>query len=371
MNQEDGDKIRICFMNSNRVWGGGEKWHFEAACHFRTLGYAVMVITNERSELHHKLEGQEGIILESVRISNLSFLNPFKIFHIRKLFNKHDCSAVILGLPIDLKVGGLAAKLAGVKKIIYRRGAAVPIKNSFSNRFLFRSILTGIITNSREIRNKIFQNNSLIIAESKVHIIYNGIDLHLWPKPETKTREDKHSQRLILGNAGRLVEQKGQKYLIPIAKQLKEKHIDFILYIAGEGKLEKSLKDECIRYKLEKEIVFLGFVENMHEFLTGLDIYLSPSLHEGSSHVIIEAMAAGKPVITFDISSMPELIENNETGYLIPFGETQPFTEKIVFLRNNRIELDNFAANARKQVERRFNFSKNIQQVIALIKETQ
>lgn len=371
MNQQSGDKIRICFMNSNMVWGGGEKWHYETACHFRDLGFAVMVITNKKSELHNKLEDQKGILLKSAQISNISFLNPFKIFHLRNLLKKQDISTVFLGLSTDVKLGGLAAKFAGVRNIIYRRGAAVPVKNSFLNRFLFRSVLTGIITNSREIRNKIFQKNPRIMDERNVHIIYNGIDPQKWSKPETFTRKDKSSQSLILGNAGRLVEQKGQDYLIRIAKQLKEKHVDFMLYIAGSGKLEKSLKHECIKNNLEKEIVFLDFVENMQDFLAGLDIYLSTSLHEGSSHVIIEAMAVGKPVIAFDVSSMPELIDNNATGYLIPFADTQLFAEKIVYLKNNKIELDNFGANARKQVERKFDFNKNMSQIIELIKEKQ
>lgn len=370
MNRKSEVKTRICFMNSNLVWGGGEKWHYEAACHFRDLGFAVMVIANNRSELHQKLEAQEGIILASTRISNLSFLNPFKIIHIRSLLKKHHISAIFLGLPIDVKLGGPAAKLAGIKNIIYRRGAAVPVKNSISNRFLFRSVLTGIITNSREIREKIFHNNPHIIDENKVHIIYNGIDPQQWSRKDISTGARKDDRQLILGNAGRLVEQKGQQYLIQIAKHLKEMHIDFTLYIAGSGKLEHALKQDCIANKLEKELVFLGFIENIQDFLSGLDIYLSSSLHEGSSHVIIEAMAAGKPVIAFDISSMPELIKDNETGYLIPFADTQLFAEKIVFLKNNRTELDTFAANARKRVQRKFDYSKNMQQIIELIKET-
>ena len=155
MDQKHDNRIRICFINSNMVWGGGEKWHYETACHFRDLGYAVMVIANRNSELHQKLTDQEGINLKSVRISNLSFLNPFKILHVRILLKKNKISTVLLGLSIDLKVGGLAAKSAGLKNIIYRRGAAVPIKNSLLNRYLFRSVLSDIVTNSNEIRNKI------------------------------------------------------------------------------------------------------------------------------------------------------------------------------------------------------------------------
>ena len=100
-------------------------------------------------------------------------------------------------------------------------------------------------------------------------------------------------------------------------------------------------------------------------------MYISTSIHEGSSNVIIEAMAAGKPVIAFDVSSMHELIENDKTGFLIPFPDAQLFTEKIIFLKNNRTELDTFGANARKRVERKFDFIKNMQQIIELISERQ
>ena len=89
----------------------------------------------------------------------------------------------------------------------------------------------------------------------------------------------------------------------------------------------------------------------MSQFLKSIDIYLSTSLHEGSSNVILEAMAAGKPVVAFDVSSMPELIVDGETGYLVPFGDLITFTEKIVYLRNHQNELDRMGANARKQVE--------------------
>jgi glycosyltransferase involved in cell wall biosynthesis len=115
----------------------------------------------------------------------------------------------------------------------------------------------------------------------------------------------------------------GLKNLIDIDKHMNERQLYFSLHIAGSGRLETSLKQKCVKNKLEKEIVFLDFVENMQYLLAGLDIYLSTSFHEGSSHAIMEAMAAGKPFIAFDLSSMPELVEDNKTGYLIPYPDTQ------------------------------------------------
>ncbi|WP_446012154.1 glycosyltransferase family 4 protein [Candidatus Electrothrix sp.] len=354
-------------MNSNRVWGGGEKWHYETACYLDELGYSILVVTNKNSDLYNKLKDRPSIEVTNSAISNIGFLNPFKLRFLKRLFQKHEVYALILGLSIDVKLGGPAAKLAGVKHIIYRRGSAVPVKNSLMNRFLFCRVLTKIITNSSEIKQNIFKRNENIIEDEKVMVMYNGVDLTHWPPLDYFSSNGEQKRVLSLGNAGRLVEQKGQEYLIRIAGMLKSRNIPFQLMIAGSGKLERALKSQCKRLGLEEEVIFLDFVEDIRDFLKGLDIYLSTSLHEGSSHVILEAMAAGKPVVAFNISSMPEMIDDGKSGYLIPFGDVQLFTEKIAHLWSHPSEMDQTGNLARKQVEERFDFHANLQQLIQLI----
>ncbi len=358
---------RVCLMNTNNVWGGGEKWHFETACYLAAHDYSVLVIANKESDLYHKLKNQSRIQLVSMRINNMSFLNPIKILTIRGILKRNNIYTIFLGLSRDVKLGGIAAKMAGVNQIIYRRGAAVPLRNSIINRFLFQKILTKVITNSREIKCNIFKNNPIIVADEKVQIIYNGIDLNQWPQSDRFIKAKDRNDMLILGNAGRLVEQKGQDYLIQIAGILKSREIPFKLYIAGSGKLKNFLEDKCRQEGLENEVIFLDFVENIREFLSGLDIYLSTSLHEGSSHVILEALASGKPIVAFNISSIPEMISDGVSGYLIPIGDVNAFVEKIIHLRNNPGEIEKNREQARKQLEEKFNYQKNMQQLMQLI----
>lgn len=369
MDYQSLDKKTVCFMNSNRVWGGGENWHYETACFFVKSGYSVLVITNRKSELYYRLKGHQDIRVISKHISNFSFFNPFKLYYFKRLFETHHVNTILLGLPNDMKLGGLAARMAGIEQIVYRRGSAIPVKNSFFNRFFFRHVLTRIIVNSEEIRHAIFQNNPGIINESRVHTIYNGINLTNWPAPDFFMNGKDRPVQLILGNAGRLVEQKGQDYLISIAHILKERNIEFKLFIAGSGELEKSLKSRCMKENLGNEIVFLDFVDDIKEFLKGLDMYLSTSVHEGSSHVILEAMAAGKPVLSFNISSMPEMIVDGYSGYLIPFGDVEQYADKIIQLWADKIALIQMGKNARLQVERKFDFNNNVKKVIELIEE--
>jgi hypothetical protein len=112
MNTKPTDRNRICFINSNKVWGGGEKWHYETACHLDELGYPVMVVANRNSDLYFKLENHESIVLKSLQISNFSFLNPFKLIELRKFLKINHVNTVFLGLSIDVKFGGVAAKLS-------------------------------------------------------------------------------------------------------------------------------------------------------------------------------------------------------------------------------------------------------------------
>ena len=165
----------ICFFNSNRAWGGGEKWHYTTAKEFGRRGHKTFIVTNMRSELSKKAI-QERLNVFNFQIHNLSFINPLKILLIAMLFKTEKVDAVVLNLPSDLKLAGLAAKVAGVKKIIYRRGMPHPLRNTWLNRFLFKHILTHVVVNSEEIGRSLKQGNEDWFPQEKMVLIYNGVE---------------------------------------------------------------------------------------------------------------------------------------------------------------------------------------------------
>lgn len=125
----------VCFFNSTQFGGGGEKSHLEYADNFKKRNYKVSIITSKGSVLEQKAN-ELKIPVFGFRIGNLSFLNPFKLRQLVRFFRKNQIDTVFLNSSPDLKSGGLAAKKAGVKNIIYMRGLAVPVKNSHLNRYL-------------------------------------------------------------------------------------------------------------------------------------------------------------------------------------------------------------------------------------------
>ena len=307
----------ICFFNTTGFWGGGEKLHLEYALQFIEKHYNVFIVASKDSPLCKKAL-EHNIKLFEIKLQNFSFLNIYKYILLFRFFKREKIDTVVFTTSPDIKAGGISAKIANVKNIVYLRGLAVPIKNTISNRILFNNILTHIVANSLETKRTIFKNLSKSIKiEEKVKVIYHGIELALFDKSSKEKNFHSVKDELIIGNAGRLTSQKRQKDLIKIAYTLKEKGVKFKMLIAGTGELRPEIEKLIAEYKLKQDVILLGFVEDMGNFMHNLDIFVLTSSWEGFGYVIVEAMAASKPVVAYNISSNPEIIRENQTGFLV------------------------------------------------------
>ncbi len=310
----------LCFFNTNGPWGGGEHWHCQNALLARDKGYNVCVVAKKGGALAAKLHGQPGIRLFTPDLGGLSFLNPLAMAELVRFFQREKVDAVLLCLPRDVKSGGVAAKLAGVPDIIYRRGIAVPVRDRLLNRLLFGRVLTKLIVNSEETRRCVLAENPTLMPQERIHLIYNGFDAAEFDARQSAPLVPKRPGEMVIGTAGRLTEQKGQRLLIEAAGLLKDAATvpRFRVLIAGTGELEGELKAQVRRLGLEDRVEFLGFVQDMKAFHQSIDIFALPSLWEGFGFVLAEAMTMRLPVAAFAVSSIPEVVEHGVTGLLCP-----------------------------------------------------
>ena len=344
----------ICFFNTIPTWGGGEKWHYEMANYAAILNYNVFFFTKKGGVLDTKIQNTE-IHKEYITNKNLSYLKLKKVKQVAKKLKEFKVDIIILNASQDLKLGGLAANKAGVKNIIYRRGSAIPIKNTFINRYFFSNIVTNIIANSEATKNTINQNKNLF-PKDKIQVIPNGIATKNFLDDDTKIYiKDKES--FVLGNLGRLVKQKNQFFLLEVAKELKSKNINFKLLIGGEGGLKEALLKKRKEYQLEAEVYFVGFVNHPKIFLKQIDIFLLSSLWEGFGYVIAEAMLCEKPVIAFNVSSNPELIVDNENGFLTKVNDVNAFVNKILLLKKEKNTLKKMGTSGKNKIITEFDES--------------
>lgn len=352
------DKPIVCFFNSSKTWGGGEKWHLETALAFKEFSMPI-IVSNPNSELikkakYHKLENF------SIEINNFSFLNPFSIKKLTAYFKHNRIDSIIMNLPADLKLAAPIAYKIGINKVIYRRGSAIPIKNNWLNRNIFSKYIDFVIANSEATKNTILQNGNLIPIE-KIYVIPN------WIENNINSQFKKINKKIIIGNSGRFVEQKNQIDLLLIALELKKRNIDFEIRIAGEGKLFTKIKDEALKLGLKNEIVFLGFLNNMNDFYNNIDIFILTSKWEGFGYVIAESFLHSKPVLAYNLSSNPELIINGENGYLFDFGDIQSISDTIIKLNNNPNLILELGQNGRNFIVEKYSKEKILPKLRQLI----
>ncbi len=357
--------MNIVFFNSCKNWGGGEKWHFEMASALSDRGHEVHFFAAKGSPLYKKV-ASTNIKLQDITVSSLSFLNPFKLTKLYSYLKKINANHIIINLSADLKIAGLAAKKAKIPNIIYRRGSAIPIKNRFLNRFLFSKIVSSVIANSEETKQTINAINKSMFPNDRIAVIYNGIHTEEYP-----AKEKKLGNKIILGNLARLSRQKGHKYLISLAKKLKNNGIDFEMRLGGEGELSAEIHHIIKHEQLEDCVKMLGFIEKPVDFLNEIDILVFPSIWEGFGFSIVEAKLCKKPVVAFNITSNPEVLRDGEDGYLVPAFDENELYEKVVLLARDSELRQRLGEAGRNDAMERFSFPMSVSKIEAYLKELQ
>ena len=342
-------KQTICFFNSTKSWGGGEKWHFEMASYLFEKNYSVLVIVAPDSPLHQKLQ-EKQIPTETIKVSNSSFLNPFKIKTVKGFYKKHKVTTVVLNSSEDMKLGGFAAKNAGISRIIYRRGSAIPIKNKFINRYFFKKVLTEVLANSEATKATINANNPSLFTKEKITVIPNGIDTSSFLEQDYQTVYIKSEDEFVIGNLGRFVTQKNQGFLLDVTKELLSRNLKVKLVIGGSGVLDSALKEKAKDLGIYEHVVFTGFIKNPKDLMYSCDVFALSSLWEGFGYVIAEALLCEKPVIAFNVSSNPELVRNDFNGFLTEVNNVKAFSDQIQFFYDNREQITIMGEQGKNQI---------------------
>jgi glycosyltransferase involved in cell wall biosynthesis len=319
----------FCLCNGNAAWGGGEAWHLNAARSLAKRGFRVLLLCRPGSALYKRALRENGVEAHPCAPGRLSFLNPVYLLRLARFLREREVGALIMNLPSDLKAAGPAALRAGVKHVVYRRGSDLPVRDSLFNRLLYGRVMTRLIVNSEATLRSVLAHNPKLVDAGRVGILPNGIDCAafdaalgeaLAARAPRDTTEGARRERepFVIGNAGRLHRQKGQHFLLHLARSLKNASFPFRLIIAGAGERETELKTLAEELGVRDEVRFAGFMDNLAPFWAETDLFMLSSLWEGFGSVILEAGLAQKPVFAFKVSNLPELIFEGENGRLFP-----------------------------------------------------
>ncbi len=343
-------------MNTHQGWGGGEKWHFEAACYFSSIGYNVTFICKRDSVLHQKLLS-EGIVCKFIHVTNISFLNPYAVFVLNSLLKMEK--VVFVNSPADNKLIGVSSVFNKYIKIVFRRGMPHPIKPSVLNRWLFRSRVAHVVANSKTVKDSLNARLDNLVPEDKISIIYNGFNIEKYNEKPVNALDFINKSVPVFVACGRLVEQKNHGLLLNAAKILKDRGEQFQLIIAGEGELHRELEDYIKKYNLDDVCVLPGFIANIKDILSCATLFLLPSFYEGSSNALIEACGAGLPALVSDIESNSEIVEDGVNGYLLPVDLPDMWVDKMIELSYDKDKRNQFSANSQSKIKKDFSMTIN------------
>ena len=171
---------------------------------------------------------------------------------------------------------------------------------------------------------------------SKIEVIGNGIDLNLF----SSFRKAETGKRLVLGTIARLDKIKGHIYLLKALKEMKDNGRDLPdLILVGDGPERRNLESYIKENGLDN-VVLVGEAVEVGEYLKKMDVFVLPSLSEGLGIAVIEAIAAGKPVIAGNVGGIKELVRDGETGILVTPGDEKALRAAIERIIDNRGELE-------------------------------
>lgn len=144
------------------------------------------------------------------------------------------------------------------------------------------------------------------------------------------------NRKIVLGTVGRLEIQKGHIYLLQALAELVQKRKDIFLKIIGDGTLKKDIESFIKKNRLESHVFLCGSLPHNARLYEDTDIYIQPSVFEGCSITILEAMGTGIPVIASNIDGPKELIIPGKTGILVPPKDPDALKEAILDLTENK-----------------------------------
>ncbi|MEM7319154.1 MAG: glycosyltransferase family 4 protein [Pseudomonadota bacterium] len=163
-------------------------------------------------------------------------------------------------------------------------------------------------------------------AWRRISVVHCGIEPAAYEKIEPMPKGP-----LRLVSIGRLVEQKGQMALVNAMARLRHSHPEIHVTLVGDGEMRSDLEKAVTDQGLEEQVSFSGWLDQkgVKSELDGAHAIVMPSFAEGLPMVIMEAMAAARPVIATSIAGIPELVEHGQTGWLVPAGDEDGLAKAI------------------------------------------
>lgn len=358
-------KPKILYVIDNIEFGGGERVLAQLVGALKDR-YEILFACQPGGLLDERLR-QLGVAIRPLDFRRQ--VSPSRVFLLSSIIREEGVHLVhSMGARADFSAR-IAARLAGAPVVVSTiamlvEGYDVP----FFKRALYRAgirlserLCDGFIAVSNAVRRVLVEGHR--ISEEKVVTIYNsGVELDVFTPNARNGFQLKRTLGLdpegpVVGTIGRLVYQKAQDTFLEAAPLVTQAVPNAQFLIVGEGPLRPALERLAADLGL-RTCCFTGFREDIPSLLSLMDVFALPSILEGFPQVLLEAMAAGRPIVATRIDGVTEVVQHNTTGLLIPPRDPSALAAAITSLLKDQGLAHRLGRGGRKLVEERFTINR-------------
>ncbi|MCX6789761.1 MAG: glycosyltransferase family 4 protein [Candidatus Gribaldobacteria bacterium] len=377
---------KILYLITSSEYGGAQKYVRDLAVNLPPTNYQAIVAAGQGDgELLNQLADFPAV--KTVKIFNLKRLpNPLTaqkcLKEIVQLLLQEKPDVLHLNSSMAGFLGSWAAKIYQKKtkanlKVVYTVHGWVFLEPGFGKSliyFLVEKISAKykdlfIVLSERDLQIGLRKK---IAPKNKFVKIYNGLNcqsINFLTKEQARQQilppADSETTKPVISTIANFYATKGLTYLLEAASILRQRDQNFFLVIIGDGPQRKKLEKLIVKLNLADYVFLAGRIPQASKYLKAFDIFVLPSVKEGFPFVILEAMAAQRPIIATTVGAIPEIIENNQSGILVKPKSSTALASVIENLLNNSEQQKSLAENAKQQLEK-FSLNQMLDQTYSL-----
>lgn len=304
------------------------------------------------------------------------FAGPIRVWKLRRLVKKIKPDLIHTSNVLAEYYGGVAGRLSGVPVVGTLTNTSDKEVQLVDNPHL-NGFKLGTVTQLRRLIRKTHKRHIAIsehVADSAVKelnlkranidVIHRGIDSEELIGSAGDVDALRNSLELgssspVILNVGRLVSQKGQRYLIEAMPSIVEAQPNALLLIAGVGYLEEQLRKVVEDLNMDDHVRFLGRRDDVPTLMQLADMFVFSSLFEGFGVSLLEASASAMPVVASNVGPIPEIVLDNETGLLVPPADPEAIAEAVIRLASDDELRGRIALAAKRRSDETFSIERS------------
>lgn len=339
--------MKILQIISGRTINGALTYCKFVSEHLQSLGHEITVVGREDGWLNGELDPAIPYIVSELKRS------PFELKRIAKLVREKNIDVIHTHMSRGHAFGVILRIMTGVPVV------ATAHAHSFQVHWKLNDF---VIANSQSTFD--YQRRVNRVSKQKMDKVFCFTDLerfkHVTPLDLTIVRRQLRldGDEFLVGMVGDFVARKGHRYLFDALPRIIEAVPNFKLVLLGrfnrEEPIVKKLRSLQLKEKMYRRVKWLGVRTNVQDFMAAFDLCVVPSIVEPLGLVALESLAAGTPVVAATTGGLPEIVENNKSGILVPPKNSTELADAIIRMAHSPAERERMGEYGRQMVNQRF-----------------